>query len=174
MGNLMRNLLILSLLFMTACGQNVPEVLERRNNLNEKTELKQLQGNLNLTTNEVLQLSTISKTSVFFFVSESCTSCLEETKEMVALFQSKGLPQNVQIYSVLIGSTLPDTIDWVNSLSVPWQVGFDENLFLYKTYFHALITPSIVIYQADKQKVISLQGKKTLTEIQQETGTWEY
>ena len=172
MGNLVRIFFILALL--VGCAQNMPEILEKRPEQNEKIGMTQLEGDLLLTNGKILNLQEVRQTTLIYFISESCTSCIEETKELVQLFKEKGLPQNILIYSVLIGSTQSDTLDWEQNFQTQWQVGFDENLFLYKKYFQKLVTPSIVIYNGNTSKVTLYQGKKTIDELQQETGTWEF
>lgn len=172
MGNI--KYLIFSIFILISCGKNAPTVLEKRTPQQDKVTRTQLEGELMLVDQRILDLSKIQKTSVLFFVSESCTSCIEETKSLVHLFSEKGLPLNVDFYSVLIGSNLTDTLEWVQNFSVLWSVGFDEKLVLYKTYFSVLVTPSLIIFNPEEKRVSLIQGNRTIDQIQQETGPWEY
>lgn len=174
MGNLKLLFPFILLFLLSSCGQFAPEVLEQRHQPNEKTSRTELEGELNLINGQTLDLKQIQKTSILFFISESCTSCIEETKQLVALFQAKGLPKNIQIFSILIGSTQPDTVEWAQNYLVSWSVGFDEGLSLYKKYFRSLMTPSIVVYRPADEKVLLSQGIKSIEDLQKETGPWEY
>ena len=172
MGNI--KYLFLCIFIFISCGKNAPTVLEKRNPQQDKVTRTQLEGELSLIDLRIIDLSSINKKTVLFFVSESCTSCIEETKSLVRLFDQKGLPVNVDFYSVLIGSNLNDSQDWAKNFQVKWNIGYDENLVLYKTYFSILMTPSMIIFNPEEKRVSLIQGNHTIDQIQQETGQWEY
>lgn len=178
MGYLIRmSLILFSTFLLSACTQNLPQVLEQRDNKNVRTDLRNLIGTLQLSTGESLPLEQINKNAVLFFVSELCETCIKEVEEMVAHFKkSGGLPLNVELYSVLIGAPREDAAAWKNTHGVTWQVGYDdhEQLLFFRLYFSALVTPSIVIYNYERQRVFAVQSPLSIEQIQQETGPWVY
>ncbi len=159
------------------CGQFLKENLSEAV-VQKKEEViseEKLEGQYIVGENGVLNISNLqSNHFVLFFVSDTCSSCREETEELIEDMKINGVPQNVKIVSVLIGANLDDVEFWQSSFDseIKWVVGRDENLELYKKYFEKLTTPSILIYNKETKILKKLQGAIGIEAIKGELGLW--
>jgi len=163
-------------LLLTACGQRLPQILEVRDiDLAQKPCRSQFNGELPLVDGTTLSLNNLQKNTLMIFASESCISCTEEITRLRNYFSEKGsLPKNAEIISVLLGAIAEDTKDWINNLKIPWTVGYDFELELYKSYFGQLKTPSILISNKASNSVKCFQEVKNIQDLEKEMGGWEF
>lgn len=134
-----------------------------------------LEGEFLLENGSTESLSNINnKPLLIFFVSETCASCRAETEELLHEFSATGLPTQINILSILIGSLPEDISIWRNSFSSPvnWTLGSDFKLNLYRTYFKEVKTPSVLYFDPATRVIKRWQDRQNLNTLKMETGPW--
>lgn len=121
----------------------------------------------------VVDLSSSVTPIVLFFASDTCTSCTAETRQLVNLFAQKGsVPKNVSFYTLLIGATRTDALDWREALHVPWTVGTNTGDHLFRQFCPELKTPCVLTHIPVTGVTTKFVGASSPEELQEETGQW--
>ncbi len=177
MGNLKFSLSLLLSILLLGCAKNLPTEIAAglpvggNKPAGEKTYL---QGSFetteaaNITLNEQIQ-----KPMVLIFSQDTCLICRAETKMLVEKFQA-GLPQNVDIYTILVGTILEDALDFKEELKIPWPVGFQSGDVFFKAYCPGLKVPCVIVQTPAEGYVFQKTGEFSVTELEKHTGTWIY
>lgn len=124
MGNrFVKQVLVLSAaaLLAVACGSRGQDTLGNSpaNQGNGEGGVR-LSGSFALLDGSRIELNTLetSKPTVVYFVSDTCTVCAEETKEIVSKLGEKRLPSNVNLVSIVVGAVREDAADWKDAHAV--------------------------------------------------------
>lgn len=176
MGNLIKLFLLLAL---AACAKNLPSELEKgiqvggNKPVGEKTFI---QGEFISTDENTITLTDqLTKPLVIIFSQDTCVICRAETKMLVETFKAKqNIPQNVDIYTVLVGTVLDDVIDFKDELSIPWLVGFQNSDTFFKDYCPGLKVPCVVVQTPTNGFVFQKTGEFKIQELEKFTGAWTY
>lgn len=174
MGFLMRGLLMLLLL---GCAKSFSPVLREPPLVPKETkvEVPVLEGSFKLISGEVKTLAQLSeKPFLLLMVSETCTSCREETEGLMTEFEKSGLPSEINMFSVVIDLKPDELKDWSQSFSkpIPWSLGSDDDQVLFDKYFSQHITPAILYFNPANGTLKRWQKKLPIEELKQETGPW--
>lgn len=180
------NILLVALLTF-ACGEKDNTKDDKQITRNSADQSKDQQGEIKPplegsflnSKGERVDLSKHSeKPTVLIFAHQFCETCNKETKELSALFEEKGgVPQNINLYTVLIRAYPEDLEDWLFALDVPvqWIYGRDQSLELFFKYFpKGTKTPAMVVHTPTEGIVLQKQGPKSIAEIEELTGPWEF
>lgn len=172
-------LLPFSCFMMCACSKNFSSVIEKPPVLEFEKNIGQsfIDGSFLLESGQLQGLPDLNdKPMLIYFVGEDCLACFQETVELKKLIAQKGLPTKVHLISVMIGVSTQIITNWFDEIDPqvpePWILGSDLNLKLYHRYFDVLSTPSVMYFNPHSQVLYRWQKKKTIEEIQQETGSW--
>ncbi len=114
------------------------------------------------------------KPKVIFFSGETCVVCRQETEHFASEFKKKGLPENINIYTILVGSYPEDLPFWIQSIANPveWNTGVDQELSLFNKYFNVLVTPSTLVFNPKTGIINRFQSVQTQEQLEQVTGPW--
>lgn len=168
MGTLIR-IFIFSSLFL-GCGSRLSTSYgEPRVDVQEQGGLS---GALALTDGATVELSSVNQPIVLTFVTYLCISCREEAKSLAAYFQERGLPRNIQIYTVLAGSGLEKAATWARKYGVTWKMAADPDGVLFERYCPEKLTPCVLTQKA--KQVLSHYGLTPIEQLEKETGPWIY
>lgn len=178
-------------LILVACAQNFPpspkgaDALPPLSGLpdqsgqgnDQKSEQSSLSGEFKTSNGTVKKLSELqSKPTILIFAGEFCSTCREETEALSRLFLEKGEPTEVNIVTILVGSSYQDINNWVDTftpIKPNWTIGADDDdLTLYKKYFTKLVTPSVMYFKPKTNEVKRFQSKLTIDQLQKETAPW--
>ena len=159
---------------VTACGLTTPKgVLETNSS---EAIPGPLFGNFQSLDGANINLSTGSgRIQVLMFVSETCSVCRAETKHLLEDRATRGIPTNVDFYSILVGSVKDDATDWKTSLGVNWTVAINPGDALFRAYCKPqLQTPCLVLRNPFLNQYTVFTGELPLAKWELNTGTWSF
>lgn len=170
-------LLTIALSLTFGCAKDFEKTISEPSAIEKETkqELGTLPGKFKLSNGQEQSLNNgDTRPILLFFISETCTSCREETEILAKHFAEFGLPNKIQILSVLIGSFPADIEPWKNTFNetIDWTLGADLDLELYKNFFTQLVTPSILYFDPSTKILKRWQSKLSITELKKETIPW--
>jgi thioredoxin-related protein len=172
MANL--RLFSLALLLLTSCGLTT-RVATLPDNKHQLNVVPAVNGKFLSIDGPEMDLNPPSTTSqVLMFVSETCSVCRKETKNLVSDRQLRGAAKNVVFISVIVGSELQDAKDWRADLGVDWHVGIDPGDNLFRKYCPEGQTPCIFLTNSNLGATIKITGEHSLKEWEQITGPWVF
>lgn len=164
-------------LLLSSCASKVPPKNVFPSKESSQGAENFLVGSIPTLQNKTLDLRDVGEGSyVIIFAAESCLSCRQETEHLIKLFGKKSAgPNNVKIVSILLGASFEDAEYWSNSFSepIPWTVGYDSDLSIYRQYFDVLQTPSILAGSKVLSTFRKFTGRQEQQILEKETGKWD-
>jgi hypothetical protein len=163
---------------LTACGLTTP-VASLPDFVGEKTVVAPVTGQVTALDGSTVNLGANTGTGkgmsaqVIMFVSETCSICHKETLGLAHDRQTRGVPKNVNFYSVLIGTEHQDAVAWQKAHGVDWVVGLDSGDNLFRTRCPEGLTPCVFVSNPSGTTV-KLVGAHSLDEWEQITGRWVF
>lgn len=167
--------LILVAFTLVGCARSFSPTLKESLPLSKQEKVShEIAGSFHMADGSVKKLSEIKKPYIIFFVSETCLSCREETEHLLQTYKTMGIPGEIEIYSVLIDLEYSDLSLWANEFSdsIPWTLGSDDELVLYKKYFDKILTPSIFYYNPASGIIKKWQKSLDINQLMEETKPW--
>ncbi|MGB0454463.1 MAG: TlpA family protein disulfide reductase [Bacteriovoracaceae bacterium] len=168
--------LCLSFIIMS-CGRGLPVTERKAFNPVEKTNIETLMGTFSTLDNEKVNLEELdARPTLVIIAAESCITCRKEAQGLVKLFTEQGsLPQNINLYTVVLGGYLDDARAWAKSLKINWTVGVQlEGDSLYENYCNAEGTPCVLAFNPTLKTLTKFVGESSIEDWQKETGKWEF
>ena len=134
-----------------------------------------ISGGLQLTDTSAVSLQTdTTKPLVVMFSAQSCSSCRVDAAQLKnALTDPNSNPNQVNVYTIIVGSDLSVAQEWKNTLGLPWNVGSDPNGAIYKSYCNIQIYPCIMIQMPNKGIVYQGYGTMSYNAMKAYTGNWQ-
>lgn len=155
----------------TGCAQNLPASSNQEANTNGATFGAGLSGSIRTINDETINLGTVSTVPrILIFAQETCSVCAAETKKIRNYTSQKTL--NVEIYTVLVGSTREDAQDWQNFHQPTWKLAYEPTPDLFLKYCYPAQVPCVVAETPQKGIVFNKIGAFEIFEIEKETGLW--
>lgn len=168
--------LLAVIIILASCAKNFDSTLKHPPGLQGQTVQETLEGSFLLQDGSSQQLQSLNdKPLLLFFVSETCFSCRQETEHLLEDIRQNGEPSAIRIVSVLIASGPQDIAGWKNTFqphSIPWVLGSDEDLVLFRLYFANLVTPSTLYYNPSTKILKRWQDIVPIETLKKETGPW--
>ncbi len=178
MGNLI--FLALASLLMISCGKNMPAVLDQGTlpgNNKPFGEIKTyLEGNLEIVDQPNLNLdANFNKPIVMIFSQDTCVVCRGEAKMLSTKFNElHGIPKNIELVTILIGSTIEDAQDFKSELGIQWKIGSQDGDALFRKFCPELKVPCVMAQTPSDGIVFRKLGEVGIEELEKYTGAWIY
>jgi cytochrome oxidase Cu insertion factor (SCO1/SenC/PrrC family) len=169
----MRYLFIINLVFiLVSCGVHLDSVLKSPNK-----QVEELSNTLSFTVpstkGTILDISDyLDKPTLIMFAQDTCETCGHETEMIVAKLNELGGSRNVNIITILVGTTLDDALWWEELFEVSWPVGFDHKAELFQNYCPERTVPCSIIVLPMKGIVYRGHGEISFEKISYYTGPW--
>ncbi len=122
----------------------------------------------------------LNRSTVIIFASDTCVICAGEHEKLVKFFKQLGhVPQNVDLYTVLVGGIVEDAHAFAENFKLPWNVivqpetaeaSSDE---LFRTFCPEQKVPCVIVQTQEKGFVFQKTGEFSVAELEPFTGRWE-
>ncbi len=132
-------------------------------------------GVLPLTDGSNLDLNTLSRSPlVLIFASDTCDVCAAEVKAIrESLTKPNEAPNRVAVVNAVVSVRQDDAAQWKLDHRIPWSVGFDEKLALFKQWCGPGSVPCTVVQVPERGIVLTHRGEITPAELEKLTGPLE-
>lgn len=184
MGNLKKIIFSGLILLGAGCAKNMPTELRKPNTpvLNPgngpEGKPKVFFKAKGITQNG--QSINLNRSTVIIFASDTCVICAGEHEKLVKFLNILGhVPQNVDLYTVLVGGIVEDAQAFAENFKIPWNVivqpesveaGNDE---LFRTFCPEQKVPCVIVQTQEKGFVFQKTGEFSIAELEPFTGRWE-
>ena len=164
--------IILILTCIISCGENLKHKVKEKNS-SVKAKTKILEGEFKTTQKLTKDIKDFSnKQLILMFADSFCIECTKKTRLIKSSFTNSRKPKNIYFLSLIVGEDLEEAHYWKKDNKVPWIVGEDEDLSIFKKYCPELKTPCTIISNPDYGIVFRKIGKVSIELIQSYVGEW--
>ncbi len=134
-----------------------------------------LTGALSLVGAQPISLEALgAKPLALIFASDTCDVCLEEATNIRDAFDDPAVePAGVRFVTAMVGIAEEDARAWKHDNRIPWSVGWDEKLELFKTWCGGTTVPCTLIQIPEKGVIFRHTGEVSADQIKTWTGPWE-
>ena len=163
----MAYLTILTALLVAGCGVN-RRMVHAEGSRPAPVTAGFVEGSLPLAGGGRVELETLrDRPLVLVFASDTCDVCLEETR---AFRRDLAGNDALRIVTALVGAVPEDALEWKRTHDVPWNVGYDTTLDLFRAYCPGDTVPCTLVQLPQKGLVYRHVGLTTVEEIRKQTG----
>ncbi len=122
----------------------------------------------------------LNRSTVIIFASDTCVICAGEHEKLVKFLNKLGhAPQNVDLYTILVGGIVEDAQAFAENFKLPWSVivqpetGESSGDELFKTFCPEQKVPCVIVQTQEKGFVFQKTGEFSISELEPFTGRWE-
>lgn len=180
MENLERYYLIILLGLLSSCGVHQKFILSEGAGLKDTPSVAPtgdkefLAGKLRVGDQTVDLGGLTSKPLVLLFASDTCEICLAESLAIRrSLPDPTKAPTRVGLFTAIVAVGSSDAFAWKKENKIPWPVGHDEKLELFKKWCGGGSVPCTIVQMPDRGIVLRHKGELSTAEIQKLIGPWE-
>ncbi len=166
-------IIFIFLIAISGCGAKLDRDISSPNQI-ISGDNSLLEGSFkNSTGSDVLLSNNQGLPTVIVFSEQFCGGCINEAKDFKAALANPLIaPSKINLYTVLVGDGIDVANQWKSDFGLPWIVGADENLKLFKTYCATPLTPCTIIHDPQKGIVFKQAGPVSVEKIKSFTGDW--